>query len=156
MSTTNHIWSVLDPSTGMFSCFRVQLWAPSHPIRYLALIVSTCVFCGFLRGARSAQSSRSKLLRLTSLPAASDSASVSWPHGALESSSPRTRTLTVIGYESGSLLNASSYSKESAITLRSTSRSECSRILSRMNRSIRPWFKRVLWKGDSSTLKMLI
>lgn len=150
------MWSVLDPSTGIFSCFLVQLWAPSHPIRYFALISSTCVFCGFLRGARSAQSSGSKLLRLTLLPAASDSASISCPRGRFKSSSLRTWTLTVIGYELGSLPNSSSYSKESAITLRSTSRSECSRILSRMNRSMRPWFKRVLWKGDSSTLKMSI
>lgn len=152
MSTTNHIWSVFDPSTGMFSCFLVQLWAPSHPIRYFALIVSTCVFCGFLRGARSAQSSGSRLLRFTSMPATS----VSCPHDEFGSSSPRTLTLTVIGYASGSSLSFSSYSKESAITLRSTSRSECSRILSRRNRSMRPWFKHVLWKGDSSTLNMSI
>ena len=119
------------------SCLRVQLWAPSHPIMYFALIVS--VDPDLLRLVRSKSSSSSLARFSRKRPPAF------W--AVIASSS--YLTLTLIGYESWYSDTEESSSRTSGRTPLSTSISDCSLSKSRKNLSIRPWCSVTSWYLDT-------
>lgn len=152
MSITPQIKSVASPSNSSPSARLVQLRAPSHPMTYLACTTSNspgALAWLFLRRSSSSSSYTKLLLNSPSgtlLPLSC------W--AGVDSSSLSVLNLTVTGYAASSSTFSSSTSSASGNTPLSTSipPPEYFLILSRKNRSIRPWCSTICWNRDSPTM----